>query len=100
MSPTTLLQLPGIDLLLASSGRLGASWDGGPPEWGAEPLPLPVRAVRTEDDVGYLHMWSGITDAALPARIAGGWVCWLVDGEEQPVRVVLTRGNGPQADWP
>lgn len=97
MSPTLLLHFPGGRLLLdPTTGALGAAWGGSAVVWGQQALPQPVRAVLTDADVGYLHMWSGVTEVALPSAEA----CWLVDGEEQPVRVRLLPGKHPVAEWP
>ena len=96
MSPSLLLILDGIHLLLdPSAQRLGARTGSGEILWSRQPIPMPVRAVLAEADVGYLHMWSGVLEVALPA----GGVCWVVDGDEQPVRVRLGSGQPPALEW-
>ena len=102
MSSITLLTTKGVRLLLDKrTGRIGAAWRGQPTCWSEVVLPLPVRAVSVEADVGYLHMWSGILEVDLPALLPDGALrCWLVDGEEQPARVTVLPGQVPQVMWP
>ncbi|MFT4975470.1 MAG: hypothetical protein ACI8S6_001357 [Myxococcota bacterium] len=102
MSSITLLTIEGVRLLLdRHTGRIGAAWPYQPICWSEVALPLPVRAVSAEADVGYLHMWSGILEVDLPALLSDGALrCWLVDGEEQPARVTVLPGQAPQVMWP
>lgn len=96
MSPSILLTLDGICLILdPSAQRLGARASDSAVFWSTQQIPMPVRAVLTESDVGYLHMWSGVLEVALPSSS----VCWVVDGDEQPVRVGLCAGRPPVLEW-
>jgi len=88
-------------LLDPSSGRLAASWGGGPLRWSAQRLPQPVRPVCTDADVGYLHQWACAPGADLPATLPGGDVqLWVVDGEEQPVCVTVSAGGAITLTFP
>ena len=97
MSSSVLLNLDGLALLIdPETGRVGSRSPGQSTQWSEQCLPLPVRAVLTDADVGYLHMWSGVLEVQRPS----GHTCWLVDGEDQPVRVHLFLGQSPSLSWP
>ena len=77
-------------LISADQRRLGVQVPGQAPRWGP-PLPPPIRLVLHADDVAYHQLWSGIPEVALPRWQGARLRLWLVDGEDQPLYVDVTK---------